>query len=208
MTALIQAKIESTGNPVARDALDQLKTFLIAERRESLVRACEKLSRYDLIDFISRSQVLLFSAGRNGAEKNLSVRIGDAVEDWLRALDAAKEAVEPQRVHRLRIAGKRLRYSIELQADLGDANAKSQTRALKQLQDQLGDWHDRVLLLETAADFLARKDFLSSHPDLSRALLVEMERERRKNESALGSVLKAAEKIQGLRPENTPHSPK
>src|SRR5690242_18056399 len=62
MTALIQAKIESTGNPVARDALDQLKTFLIGERRESLVRAREKLSRYDLIDFISRSQVLLFSA--------------------------------------------------------------------------------------------------------------------------------------------------
>ena len=96
MTALIQAKIESTGNPVARDALDQLKTFLIGERRKSLIRAREKLSRYDLIDFISRSQALLFSAGRNGAEKTLSVRISDAVDDWLRALDAANEAAEPE----------------------------------------------------------------------------------------------------------------
>jgi hypothetical protein len=40
-----------------------------------------------------------------------------------------------------------------------------------------------------------RANFLANHPDLGRALLVEMERERRRNDTALTNILKSAEKL-------------
>jgi CHAD domain-containing protein len=180
---------------VARDAWDQLKSFVLERRRDALDEAREKLGGYDLMDFISRSQTLLLATTyTDGTEKNVSDTIQEATKDWSEAIEAAKEAADNDRVHRLRIAGKRLRYSIELIADLGDNNAKAQAKALKTLQDQLGEWHDRIVLLETAAEFLSQKEFLASHPDLSRVLLVEMERERRKNQSSVVNILRAAEK--------------
>jgi len=196
MADLLHAKIENTGNPVARDAWDQLQMHVAGKRRDALARARKKLSRYDIVDFINRAQALLFSVpSSDNAERDLSGSIAQALDDWKQALDNAKQKFEAEQIHRLRIAGKGLRYRVELLAELGDTEAKSQTKALKALQDQLGEWHDRVVLLEIAAEFLAQKDFLASHPDLSRALLIEMERERRRNDAALSNILKAAEKF-------------
>jgi CHAD domain-containing protein len=201
ISELLQEKLTTAGNPVARDGLDQLKSFVDKRRREALDQARGKLGGYDLMDFLSRSQALLAAArDADAAAKNLSATIAKARDDWENALDAAKESADPDRLHALRIGGKRLRYSIELLADLGDAKSKVQVKALKALQDQLGDWHDRVVLLENAAEFLTRKDFLASHPDLSRALLVEMDRERRKNESAVANLVRAAEKTRDTLP--------
>ena len=50
--------------------------------------------------------------------------------------------------------------------------------ALKELQTMMGDWHDRCVLLRHVAEFIARPNFLASHPDMSRALLAEIEKEK------------------------------
>jgi CHAD domain-containing protein len=104
------------------------------------------------------------------------------------------ETPEVEQIHALRIAGKRLRYRVELLKDLGRGSTKPQIKTLKRLQDELGDWHDRHILLQFVAEFIGRPDFLVSHPDASRVLLVEMERERRKNEAAVSIILRSAEK--------------
>ena len=102
--------------------------------------------------------------------------------------------IPAEEVHALRIAGKRLRYRVELLAVLGDGPAKARVKSLRLLQDQLGSWHDRQVLLDTCAEFLSRKDFLATHPGLARALLVEMERERRRANASIDGLVKHAEK--------------
>ena len=77
---------------------------------------------------------------------------------------------------------------------MGDASAKPQVKSLKLLQDDLGNWHDRSVLLRFVAEFIGRPDFLMNHPETGRALLAEMERERRKNDASVSVILKRAEK--------------
>lgn len=54
--------------------------------------------------------------------------------------------------HQLRIAGKLLRYTLELAAAHGHKLPGSVTRGFKTMQERLGDWHDDVVLIECAMD--------------------------------------------------------
>ena len=196
LASLIQDKIAATGNPVSRDAWDHLRTYILEKRNPELRDARDKLSRYDLVDFVNRTQALLSSLkSSDDSQATLSTSVSKAWADWNETVELAKQQAEPEQIHGLRIAGKRLRYRVELLAELGNSDAKTRIKALKALQDQLGDWHDRQVLLETAGKFLMRANFLANHPDLGRALLVEMERERRRNDAALTNILKSAEKL-------------
>ena len=193
---LIQEKIDGASNPVVRDAWDQLKAHIREKQSRELIRARGELSQYDIVDFVNRAQALLCSAELpKDSQQTLLESIAQALKDWHEAIAAAKQNQEPEQLHALRIAGKRLRYRIELLADLGEGSAKAQIKALKTLQDQLGHWHDRYVLSQAVGKFLGQRDFLVAHPDLSRALLVEMERERRRNDPAVSNILKSAEKL-------------
>jgi CHAD domain-containing protein len=72
--------------------------------------------------------------------------------------------------HELRIAGKHLRYSLEL-ADANGVKGISGTGGLlktfKQMQDDLGLWHDYVVLGDTIVELLAKQ--MVSHRDASMA---------------------------------------
>jgi CHAD domain-containing protein len=196
MEELIQEKIAASGNPVVRDAWDQLKVQVQEKQKRELIRARAELSQCDIVDFVNGARHLLASAEwPEETESALTKSITRAFEEWTEAVHATKESPTPEQVHALRIAGKRLRYRVELLAELGDEPAKARTKTLKILQDQLGQWHDHHVLVRLAAKFLSKSDFLVAHPDLSRALLVEMERERRRNDTAVSNILKSAEKI-------------
>jgi CHAD domain-containing protein len=196
MRELIQEKIDAAGNPVVRDAWDQLRVHLKEKQQREIMRAREQLSQCDIVDFVNRARTLLGSAeSSEEIEPTLTKSIARALEEWTEAVNAAEQNQAPEQIHALRIAGKRLRYRVELVAELGNSSAKTRIKTLKTLQDQLGQWHDHHVLVRLAAKFLSRSDFLATHPDLSRALLVEMERERRRNDTAVGNILKSAEKI-------------
>jgi CHAD domain-containing protein len=196
MRELIQEKIDAAGNPVVRDAWDQLRVHLKEKQQREIIRAREQLSQCDIVDFVNRARTLLGSAeSSEEIEPTLTKSIARALEEWTEAVNAAEQNQAPEQIHALRIAGKRLRYRVELVAELGNSSAKTRIKTLKTLQDQLGQWHDHHVLVRLAAKFLSRSDFLATHPDLSRALLVEMERERRRNDTAVGNILKSAEKI-------------
>lgn len=212
MADLIREKIDGASNPVVRDAWDRLKVHIQEKREPALGGIREELSQYDIVDFVNRTEALLCSAKLpEDMEPTLLEAITQAIRDWHEAIDNAKQNQEPEQLHALRIAGKRLRYRVELLAELGESSAKEQIKALRTLQDQLGQWHDRHVLSQFVGKFLGQRDFLANHPDLSRALLVEMERERRRNDTAVSNILKSAEKLRdswvaaeaNLPPENS-----
>jgi CHAD domain-containing protein len=67
----------------------------------------------------------------------------------LTALDAAGTVYVPERLHAVRIAMKKLRYTAELLAEgAGDASAAAAIRVLRRGQDRLGRMHDLDVLLE------------------------------------------------------------
>jgi CHAD domain-containing protein len=62
-----------------------------------------------------------------------------------RAVQSTKEMRDP---HELRIAGKSLRYSLEMAIANGHRLPADVTRSFKKMQDALGQWHDLIVLAE------------------------------------------------------------
>ena len=192
---LIDKKLSGVTAPRIHESWDLIKNYLAEKRARDIPRAREELIRHDIMQFVTRTQTLLQSGRlQTEPEELLQRSLDESFAAWNEALRETLESPEVEQVHALRIAGKRLRYRVELLKDLGRRSTKPQIKALKRLQDELGDWHDRHVLLQFVAEFIGRPDFLVSHPDAGRVLLGEMERERRRNESAVTTVLKTAEK--------------
>jgi CHAD domain-containing protein len=193
ITQLVQERIDNANNPVVRDGWEQLQTYLAGRRLRAIERSREELRDFDLVNFAASARTLIDDAG-DGLQALVTDGVTAALTDWRAAIEVAKTQPQPDELHALRIAGKRLRYRVELLAELDHAPAKSWVKALRSLQDQLGSWHDRQVLLETCAKFLSRKNFLVSHPGLARVLLLEMEREQRRASAAIDGLVKQAEK--------------
>jgi len=74
--------------------------------------------------------------------------IADAERALEEAYEEAEREMAPEALHALRLAGKRLRYTLEFLAPvLGDA-AGSRAKRIARFQDFLGDHQDYVMLLE------------------------------------------------------------
>ena len=194
--AIVQKKIRAAKEDTVRDAWRHVRQNLEEKRSRELVRARRELDQYDLVAFIKRARDLLDSGDRAGdPEQSLKKTIKQGLIDWSDALDNAMQDQGQDSFHAFRIAGKRLRYALELLATMEDHSSTAKVKALKKLQDQIGDWHDRQVLLQLVADFISQPDFLAAHPDLARALLAEMDSEHQRNAEAIASVLKSAERI-------------
>jgi CHAD domain-containing protein len=88
-----------------------------------------------------------------------------------RLLTAGDAAQLP--AHRVRILGKRLRYTVELGVIvLGPAlPAREAAAALRVLQDALGGWHDHVVLGQLGLELLGEERLLASDATLGRRVL-------------------------------------
>jgi CHAD domain-containing protein len=79
---------------------------------------------------------------------------------------AAPTDAAPDDVHELRVAGKLLRYTLELAEPLGHAVPNSVAKEFKALQEALGLWHDYVVLAEQMLAQALEAGLASHHPEL------------------------------------------
>ena len=192
---LVEGKLNSTKASTNNQTWDLVRDYLRAKRERQIARAREELAEHNIMQFVSRTRNLLDTCQlQDEPEALLKQSVEQSLVDWNETLREAKENSQVDQIHALRIAGKRLRYRAELLAELGDVSVKPRIKALKSLQDELGNWHDRYVLLQLMAEFIARPDFLVEQPEASRALLAQMERERHKNELTVSAILKSADK--------------
>ncbi len=193
---LVQKKIHRARDAAVRDAWRKVRQYLEEERSRELLSARREIEQHDVMAFIERARSLFESGDREKhPEVSLKKSIEQSLTDWYEALDNARQNQGQESFHAFRIAGKRLRYRLELLAAMGDKFSRTKVKALKKFQDEIGQWHDRQILLQFVADFIARPDFLAGHPDLARTLLAEMDSEHQRDEAAIASVLRRAEQI-------------
>ncbi len=94
-----------------------------------------------------------------------------------RADRIARKSVEPESApahqdpHELRIAGKRLRYTLELAAASGHPLNPILFKLFKKMQDALGLWHDYVVLSESAMELSLEQHVHLHDPELQAKLL-------------------------------------
>jgi CHAD domain-containing protein len=189
-TELVQNRLEKAQSPILRDAWEALRQHWQDNREALLAGARQEVAKYDLVAFIERAQKLLSRADIDlDPTAKLEKAVMASLTDWDDARGLASENRSVENLHGLRIATKRLRYRAEILADVDTASMKPMVKDLKEMQSTLGDWHDRSVLLQSIAEFIAQPDFLAAHPEMGSALLGEMEQEKKINDEALDDIL-------------------
>jgi CHAD domain-containing protein len=195
--ALLQEKLESPGTDGVRDAWNYVRECLVELRDQELTRARKRFRRLDIPAFIEKTQRLFKSIKtKNVQDLRLKESFADTLAEWREAVAQAKSRPDSKHLHELRISGKRLRYQLEIIAELGDTSARDQVTSLKGLQDELGRWHDCHVLLQLVEELIKKPAFVSDHPEFQQTLGREIESERRENDAAIDEILKQAEKLQ------------
>jgi CHAD domain-containing protein len=193
---LIDSKLAAITTGSLRSAWDAVRQWLDQKRVTEIKRGRTELKRHDLTAFIARAQACMETLEEEADRvAHLRERARDALGEWRDALVSAKQEPQNERIHALRVAGKRLRYRAETLAELGDPAVKSLLDGLKALQDDLGNWHDRSVLRDLVAEFIGRPGFLAEEPGMCRALLLDMERDKQRDRAAINDVLVKAEEI-------------
>lgn len=197
--SLIKEKQRRAGaNAVAR-AWEAMRERMETQRERLIEEAHAEVKRRNLFAFIARVQAVMASAeSANSSVRLLNDAITKSLKTWQSAHMSATKQRHDDRIHDFRIAGKRLRYQVELLADLGHNEAPPMVAALKQLQDALGAWHDRVVLVDHMSQFIAEPKFRTDHADAARLLLTEIEKEKLQNGIAIERILGDAAKIPEL----------
>ena len=128
----------------------RLQQYLLDEREECRERMLDQLSSVNTRklerDLADITRVLGMRQETDTWARMLAVRIERRSEDLSRTVVEAGALYISDRVHCVRIAAKKLRYSLELSQDTGEAHTRSGVRELKEVQKLLGDLHDLEVL--------------------------------------------------------------
>jgi CHAD domain-containing protein len=164
---------DSDANPLHKPAeakqAEMLDDWLKGERKH-LARGMQKQIRKRQHGLADRQTAVLDALGTVPLESAKTGRSADAValEDFVRATDAMP-LLDAENLHDFRKATKKARYVAESVSEKGPYS--SVAKALKRVQDAIGEWHDWQCLLEEAETALGK-----DAPDLQAHLEREVER--------------------------------
>jgi CHAD domain-containing protein len=179
----------------------------MTQRREAgLLPLRKSLSRLDLPELQGQ---WLKSVRRWGKEtkggsaaktrRRLTKHLARRLKQFLRLRDQAKSpAAEIADVHRLRLAGKRLRYVLEAIVEIDGENLVPTLEHLRAFQARLGEWNDLDMLAEVLIDRCSTRSVIRSDPESAQRLLGVLRRIRESQERKLSEVVDLADDIPGL----------
>ncbi len=185
---------KATRSPHKRAAWTLVREHLEKRRLDEMIRARRRLLGKDLSSFADRLEAvitdLLQQTQPRDVERSVLARVEAAWRDWQAALTRAEQSSGVTTVHGLRIATKRLRYRVELARALGDEAAEPVLEWARDVQHELGDWHDHQVLQQLMAEALARPEVLLGAAEIVRVALAELDRERRSAPAADTTIVR------------------
>jgi CHAD domain-containing protein len=134
---------------LARTALEEVRRHVIQERDKRRAVMLERLATVDAAKLGRRLNSVagaLEQSVEEGWRKVLSARLMKRAKRLKDAVAHAGQMYDPDRLHDVRIAVKKLRYGVELAADSGVRAAAPLVPRLKRVQDLLGRLHDMQVL--------------------------------------------------------------
>jgi CHAD domain-containing protein len=143
---------------VPRNALEDVRAHVVLERDRRRALMLERLDEVDSEKLARRLRAIGVALSTCDAETWRDTLAARLVKRGRRFGAVVKEAgliYAPDRLHRVRIAAKKLRYALELAADGGTAAAGPLVRTLKRVQNTLGRLHDLQILQHYVAEVQA-----------------------------------------------------
>jgi CHAD domain-containing protein len=105
----------------------------------------------------------------SGARDAVDMLLAESLHAQLESFAAATQQLSNP--HAVRIAGKLLRYTVEMAAVEGHKLPKSVLRVFKKMQEALGLWHDFVVLAESAMEISVEQILAATDPALQQRVL-------------------------------------
>ena len=143
---------------IPRNALEDVRAHVLSEREDRRKVMLDRLSEVDA-DKLSRRLHAVAAALSNGSpnawRETLAERLVTRAKRFSTAVHEAGHIYAPERLHRVRIAAKKLRYALEIAADGGVTAAQPLVVMLKRAQDTLGRLHDLQVLQHHVAEVQA-----------------------------------------------------
>jgi CHAD domain-containing protein len=130
---------------IPRNALEDVRAHVLSERDRRRVLMLSRLKAIDTRKLSRRLEEVaqdLRMATAPEWREILGARIGRRSKRFAAAIQAAGQMYAPDRLHAVRIAGKKLRYTLELAADARVRAARALVAVLKDAQETLGRLND------------------------------------------------------------------
>jgi CHAD domain-containing protein len=160
---------------VPRAALSEVRALVIEDRERRRAIMLERLESVDSGKLGRRleavRQALLHPTPAHNWRAALALRIAKRARRLGTAIADAGQIYAPEALHQVRIAAKKLRYSLEIADESGAAPCAATLKAIKRVQETLGRLHDLQILLHHVAAVGAAPRGRRSTPDAGLAVL-------------------------------------
>lgn len=143
---------------IPRNALEDVRAHVVVERDRRRELMLDRLAQVNSEKLLRRLRTIGTALGQSDLEtwrETLATRLLKRARRFNAAVIDAGHIYAPDRLHRVRIAAKKLRYTLELAADSGTSAAEPLVRSLKRVQDTLGRLHDLQVLQHHVAEVQA-----------------------------------------------------
>ena len=163
---------------IPRAALAEVRAHVIEEREQRRAVMLDRLDRVDSEKLGRRleavRQSLLSPAPSHAWRPALAGRIASRARRLEDAVEDAGQIYEPEGLHKVRSAAKKLRYALEIADDSAAAPCPDALRIIKRVQDALGRLHDLQILQQHVAAVGAAPRNRRSTPDAGLAVLARL----------------------------------
>jgi CHAD domain-containing protein len=132
-----------------RTALEEVRAHVLTERDRRRALMLERLETVNMENQGRRLAGVAAALQQSTSQEwraILASRLMSRSRKLAAVVGEAGQIYEPERLHQVRIAAKKLRYALEIAADSRSAAAAPQVRLLKRIQDTLGRLHDLQVL--------------------------------------------------------------
>jgi CHAD domain-containing protein len=170
---LIDELSERSGVP--RAALAEVRALVIEDRERRRKIMLERLEAVDSDKLARRlaavRQALLHPSARHSWRAALALRIATRARRLEKTIQDAGQIYAPEPLHQVRIAAKKLRYSLEIADESTAAPCGPTLKVIKRVQDALGRLHDLQILQHHVAAVGAAPRGRRTTPDAGLAIL-------------------------------------
>jgi CHAD domain-containing protein len=117
--------------------------------------------------------------------EHMAERLEQRLDEFLILGAQALPTTHPEELHQLRIAAKRLRYLLEIAAEMGFGENSLVLNWLRSLQDRIGEWHDLEAIEDEIIGIAARRKFVKNHLHEASAILASAVHLQKKKQSLI-----------------------